>query len=412
METVEEFKTLYKRTSKGRVEQWTIHVEASNNGCCAAVVTEHGLVGGKLQTSVEEVSEGKNLGKKNATTAREQALSQARAEWKTKLSRKGYTEDLAKAQAGQDDGAGGIRPMLAHKFVDYGDEVVYPCFAQPKLDGIRCVAVVGDDHAVKLWSREQKPIVAVPAVARAVEALGLPPGTVLDGELYNHELKREFEKIASCVRKQYEAPEEEQRLIQYHVYDLPRSPDLPWHATFAQRTAHLASLLRSPTRDVKVVQYVHTLLIDCEDNLVAYLEHSLKAGYEGCMARSFGAHYEEGTRSHHLLKLKKFEDGEYDVVGVYEGVGKMDGLALFVCSMEPGHHRLSRDEAEELARRDFAGTRLFGCKMEGPLENLRQYLGDESTWAGRKLTVKYQGLTSKRQVCRFPVGKSFRDPGF
>jgi DNA ligase-1 len=395
--------TLYKKTSTGAIEQWRIEVEPTATPNVWDIVTEYGHVGGKLQTARERVAEGKNLGKKNATTALQQAESQAKSEWETKLTRKGYAQELGKAEAGENEGAGGVRPMLAHKFTDYGEELTYPLHVQPKLDGIRCIAIVGDT-GVTLWSREQKPIVAVPHIARAVEKLGLRPGTVLDGELYNHALKADFEKISSCVRKKAEAPPEQAALIQYHVYDLPRG--LPPGAGFADRILKLDELLHEAS---DCIQLVETKIANGYDELTAYMEHCLTRGYEGAMARELAAPYEENKRSHFLQKIKKFDEGEFDVVGVYEGVGKMAGLAIFVCSMEKGHPTLSRAEARALADKDFAGTKLFGCKMEGSLESLRQYLDDDTTWRGKQLTVKYQGLTSKRKVCRFPVGKAVRD---
>jgi len=378
--------TLYKKTSNGKIEQWSIWVVELNSSAYD-IVTEHGLVGGKLQQARETVREGKNLGKANETTAREQAEFQARSEWNTKLTRKGYTDSLEKAEAGENAGAGGIRPMLAQPFSKHGDKIEFPCYAQPKLDGIRCIAVVGpESRAVTLWSREQKPIVAVPHIAEAVAELCLPPGTVLDGELYNHDLRSDFEKIVSAVRKADVVDEETAKLIQYHVYDIPRTPDFG-SLGFDDRHDHLVvKVLNDP--DGPVLVRVHTIHINDKDELLSYFESCRRNGYEGCMARSAGAEYEEGKRSYHLQKLKEFEDAEFPIVGVEEGVGKMTGLAIFVCK---------------------AGDQEFRCKMEGSLDGLRKYLKDDSTWRGKKLTVKYQGLTGKAKVPRFPVGKMVRD---
>lgn len=380
--------TLYKRTSTGAIEQWTIWVEAdvdSGVNTPYNIVTEYGHVGGKLQQAVETVMEGKNLGKKNETTTRDQAMSQAKSEHTVKLTRKGYTTDISKAEAGENEGAGGIRPMLAKDFEDGEKKLSYPCYAQPKLDGIRCIAVVGNDRSVSLWSREQKPIVAVPRIARYVESLKLQPGTVLDGELYNHDLKDDFETISSCVRKQYEASVEEQLLIQYHIYDLPRHPGLPDKATFGDRYVNLALILPN---DSAVLKLVVTALVKNREGLIEFRTKCQDAGYEGAMARNV-APYEEGKRSWGLLKLKEFKEGDYAIIGVREGVGKMKGCAIFECLAENGNP--------------------FSVKLEGALENLRGYLADHTTWQNKKLTVKYFTLTRKNQVPRFPVGKTVRD---
>lgn len=389
--------TLFKKTSTGAIEQWTIFVERGKDSPHYSIITEHGQLKGKLITSVEVVTEGKNLGKANETTIKDQAESQAQSEWNTKKTRKGYTEDMLKAMAGNNDGAGGIRPMLAKDYAEHKAKIKFPCAVQPKLDGIRCIAVVGPESpAVTLWSREQKPILACPHIAEAVAALLLPPGTVLDGELYNHDLKDDFEKIVSCVRKPYPAAPEEQAMIQYHIYDIPRLPGEEEKMPFSDRTRHLFGLLvEGSWGSAKLVDeclhYVETVggtNIKDEDDLIRYRKLFQAAGYEGAMARNLDSLYEEGRRSPHLQKLKEFLEDDFPIVGVKEGKGKMAGCGIFTC--------------------EVPGGLTFDVKMEGKLEDLRQYVTDHSTWKDKKLTVKYFSMT-KRGVPRFPVGKVVRD---
>lgn len=376
---------LYKRTSNGKIEQWHVRVEEWKDDGCWAIVTKYGHVDGKLQEATESVTEGKNLGKANATTAEQQAKLQAQAEWTTKLTRKGYVEDLKKAEAGENSGAGGIRPMLAKSYDDHAAKIVFPCYAQPKLDGIRCIAVV-EAGGVTLWSREQKPITAVPHINAAIQALGLMPGTVLDGELYNHDLKDDFEKIVSAVRKQSADPDLAQ-MVQYHIYDLPRHP-VGLGANFGYRSQGLKNVAHHYGFDSSCLKIVETVSMASPELLLTYREWCQRGGYEGAMARN-DTPYEEGKRSYGLQKLKEFLEEEFEIVGVEEGVGKMAGLAIFVCKTEGGNE--------------------FRCKMEGELEGLRKYVQDPALAIGKKLTVKYFSLTNKSKVPRFPVGKAIRD---
>jgi DNA ligase-1 len=374
--------TLYKKTSTGAIEQWSIRVESFKKMSAPsgyAIVTEHGQVGGKLIESREVVTEGKNLGKANETTAKAQAESQAQSEWNTKKTRKGYCEELQKAEAGGNDGAGGIRPMLAKDFGEHKAKIKYNCYCQPKSDGIRCEAVVNADGSVSLWSREQKPILACPHISEAIRMLGLIPGTILDGELYNHDLKDDFEKIVSCVRKPYPASPEEQAMVQYHVYDLPS------HAgNFGERTSWLNNNL---PHDHAVIKLVPTFICTNEAQLIEYRKKFQAQGYEGAMARN-DAPYEMGKRSYNLQKLKEFVDDDFPITGVKEGKGKMAGCAIFTCQAKNGES--------------------FDVKLEGALEGLRKYLLDDKTWKGKQLTVKYFSLT-KKGIPRFPVGKAVRD---
>lgn len=386
--------TLFKKTSNGKIEQWTISVEADSTlSGVYYIITEHGLVGGKTQRHSETVKEGKNLGKKNETTPEQQAHAQAKSEWTVKLSRKGYCKSIEDAEAGKNEGAGGIRPMLAKKFTEHGHKLAYPIYAQPKLDGIRCIAMVEAGGEVSLWSREQKEFLSVPRIAQTIADLGLPSGTILDGELYNHDLHDDFEKISSCVRKQYPASDEEQSLMQYHVYDMP-SQDGHFGIRYVK-------LVMTVPLEHQCIKLVDTKLLNSEEELLAFFEECRRRKFEGCMARAIelqdkkgkrkaaAEQYEEGKRSDSLLKVKEFDEDEFPIVGVREGVGTMEGLAIFDCEAANGN--------------------IFGAKLEGELASLRKYLHDESLWKGKKLTVQYQGLTNDKEVPRFPVGKAVRD---
>ena len=111
-----------------------------------------------------------------------------------------------------------IKPMLAHKYdpdrVNWGDYV----YMQAKLDGVRCLFT--KDGA---FSRTGKQFMNVAHIERDLEdTFKALPWMALDGELYNHVLRNDFEKIISLVRKQKPTDEnrsEARRLTQYHVYD-------------------------------------------------------------------------------------------------------------------------------------------------------------------------------------------------
>jgi DNA ligase-1 len=97
--------------------------------------------------------------------------------------------------------------------------------------------------------------------------------------------------------------------------------------------------------------------------------------------------YEAG-RSMGLQKIKQFDDAEFEVTGVRAGRGRMSECAIFTCSTETGES--------------------FACKMEGALDTLKPYLTNPDTAIGKKLTVRYQGLTNGG-VPRFPIGVGVRD---
>lgn len=353
------FPTLYKKTSAGEDQSWSIQVTGNK------IVTRWGRFTGAQQTATETIESGKNAGRANQTTPEEQALLEAQAQWDKKLKR-GYVQDLAAARSGEVDASiqGGIFPMLAHKFCDHGGKIVYPAYVQPKLDGHRCIAM-----ASGLWSRTRKPIASMPHIVEALH--GVLGDTVLDGELYSDAHRDRFEELSSLIRPAYAKPEHRQ--VQYHIYDCV----MP--GTFAQRWAFLVEKLHRVTHPLVLVQ---TILVHSEDELMAAFEQFRAQGYEGAMVRNAAGLY-VNQRSYDLQKVKEFDDAEFEVVGVSEGRGKLAGHGIFVCRTPEG------------AR--------FEAKMIGQLEHLRKYHQNPDLAIGRKLTVQFQGYTTKSGVPRFPV---------
>ena len=367
--------TLYKKTSTGATQFWSVLVDGDT------IVTEYGQVGGAVQTSKDVIVAGKNVGKKNETSPAQQALAEAQSQWDKKL-KKGYAQNRAAAEAGETDAVitGGIFPMLAHRFDQHGDKLKYPCYVQPKLDGHRCLAVV-EGGRVTLWSRTRKPILSVPHIVAELEAMGVEDGTVLDGELYNHEYRDRFEDLTSVIRAS--SPKENCTIVQYHVYDVAYSS-----LTQAARTRWIGENLNLRRgRDATHIVPVVTDTVSDEDDLMLAFNRFLSLGYEGAIARNAEGAY-VNKRSHDLLKIKEFLDSEFACVGVEEGRGKLAGHAIFVC------------------RADGGGE--FRAKMTGPLDDLRRYWVDPGLAVGKQVTVKYQGL-SKYGIPRFPVALRIRN---
>ena len=114
--------------------------------------------------------------------------------------------------------------MLAHPVsdrpVDYDSG---PVFIQPKLDGVRCL-IQYDNSTVTAYSRTGKEWKNIDHILFNLRPFfQLNPNVVLDGELYNHKLKDDFEKIISCVRKTKPTDEhrrESEQLVEFHCYDV------------------------------------------------------------------------------------------------------------------------------------------------------------------------------------------------
>lgn len=372
--------TLYKIGGRGQVLQWSIEVK--KRGGAGVLVMEHGQKDGKFVIDKEVVDKGKNLGQSNATTPIEQARLQAQARWKKQFDRY-YRETITEAEKAAKAKS---KPMLAHKYEEKkakhlkkGEEIA----TQPKLDGMRCIASK-EDGKVVLMSRGGKVIESVPHIAAALEPLLEDGGVSFDGELYVHGM--DFEKIMSICRRGAKKLHEEHETMEYHVYDIVDSQE------FVTRvTKHFARIERAK---LKCVQVVDTNFDEYENGVYSVEEHLAiyeEQGYEGVMVRKLNMPYEH-KRSVQLLKLKSFQDEEFEIVDCETGTPGTDKeglLQTFVLRVTPG------------------GEEEFKAPLNGSEELLRAMWGRADEYIGELATVVFQEKT-KRGVPRFPKVKAIR----
>jgi len=193
MQTLEK---LFKIDSVGRLREWTMHIQGDSFHAVK------GLVGMKLTEDKPTTATAKNVGRSNETSDEEQAELEAKAKWDKKL-KEGYAltpEDAENKKY--------FDPMLAQSYDDRKSDVEQTfekggmIYAQPKLDGIRCI-VRKEKDGVVARTRKGRTIDSVPHIIKSLEPyFNDDESLVLDGELYNHDLKHDFNKIVSLVRKQ------------------------------------------------------------------------------------------------------------------------------------------------------------------------------------------------------------------
>ena len=347
-------KTLYKRSTTGKISEWSIEVEGNK------FRTISGFTDGLKVTSEWTVCEAKSY-----CTSEEQALKQAKALHKKKIDLGAFEniEDIDKPVF--------FKPMLAHDYKDYEDKIKYPVVTQPKLDGVRCIV-----DANGMRSRNGKELISAPHIYEALKPLFEKyPDLVFDGELYAHKDTCDFNKIISCVRKTKPTANditESKQYIQYWVYDLPSHI-----GTFIERFKALVEL---DLPECCVI--VPTEQADNKKDISAYYSDYMADGYEGQMIRVLDSEY-ENKRSKNLLKHKSFVDAEFEIRGVVEGKGKLSGKI----------GKLIFDR--------------FESAVNGDHEYLEK-LFKEGDLIGKKATVKYFELTTDG-VPRFPKVIAIRD---
>ena len=250
-----------------------------------------------------------------------------------------------------------IKAMLAHKYNE--DKADYPAFIQPKLDGVRCL--FSASGAISRAGNEFKNVEHIKQALKPFFAKN--PTAVLDGELYNHGLKDDFEKIISLVKKRKPTDAdkaEAAELVQFHVYDVPTMKI----GTYTDRYLFLCTL----TYTYPICKVTTELALDFDDAKEMH-DKNLKLGYEGSIYRTTYGKY-KGTRSWDLMKFKDFHDTEATIVGYDEGKGKREGtLGKFIMQDDDGNE--------------------FGCPpgkgynfkdLTNILENIHDYIGQRATF--------------------------------
>ena len=370
METVFN-ETLYGITKNGSTYVW--HILVKDIDGLGNIFISRGLIDGKKHVTTEVISTGKNLGKVNATTPVSQAIFNAESRRNNKLD-SGYDYTIAGSQAKFDDL---LKPMLAQSYDKHKKKLVYPCYAQPKLDGIRCLARKVEG-VVTLYSRKGKVLDLVPHINAALQQV-LEDGNCADGELYTYGW--DFQKIISAIKK----TNDNTTGIEYHIYDLPNMQNkaMPFADRFS--TVQRARLAHS---DAACLVVVETPEIATEAELMTYEDKCCNMGYEGIMARNAHSKYLFGYRSKDLLKVKRFLDSEYEIVGFTHGTAIEEECCIFVCKIPTGE--------------------TFSIRPVGTHEERKVMYKNGESYIGKLLTVKYQEL-SNDGVPRFPVGLHVRE---
>lgn len=360
--------TLYSRTSVGKVQEWTIIVNGDS------FYTESGQTDGKKVLSKPTVCKGKNVGKANATTDDEQALSEAQAKW-DKKAKTGYTVNIDLI----DKCIAYIDPILAKDYKDYKDKFDWSkgWLVQNKYNGVRCTAQLENGRVV-LRSRKGEEWKTVPHINRDLEAFFKEyPHAFLDGELYNYELRKTLNELTSLVRKSSEdelTPElfaQTEKIVFFYVYDGAFfGPGFEPKDSYTDRKKWIDDNLPKLS---KTYRYVQTWEVTSEAEMTVLYNGFLEDGEEGAIIRNPKMPYEFGKRTKDLLKYKPVDTDDCLILKMMEGTGNYAGVAKIA---------LVRWKGME-----------FNATIIGPQPLGRKILKEKVKWENRVAEFLYNGLT-------------------
>ena len=371
----------YKVDSKGKERGWMAY--GTREG---VLVQISGLLDSEKFVTNEKFRPGKNIGKSNETTPEEQSWLEAESSHKKKLD-KDYYASLDEA-----NNTLTILPMLAESYDKYGSRIDWSgsVYVQPKLDGMRCLAVCTYDSEsqsmrAQLVSRQGKDIMVTTrgAMQHVLDAVVEAANNQMhhldqhmvcfafDGELYADELG--FQDSMSAIKKL----KKNTSLIKFHVYDMVEPHDNT--LGFADRAAVLERRVSGGSSGV--IQLVETNRIECEECLIEAHAKYLAAGYEGTVVRHGDAPYKIKGRSRNLLKYKDFIDIAVPIVDIEPTDGR-PSHGTPVCKLKDG--------------------RTFSCGTKMSHEAREELLTNRDDYIGQTAEVRFFEYTDAG-LPRFPV---------
>lgn len=413
--------TLYALNKDGSFQEWKVFVEDD------VICVHFGKKDGKIQNKFT-TCESKNVGRANEKTAEEQACLEAASKWE-KQYRLGYRPTVEELSVDEQ-----FSPMLAADAIKKRHMIDYPCYVQPKLDGLRCLVTFDENGEPIFNSRGNKVYPLHGEIVTQIKFLQQSTGyPMFDGEVYLHglslqkiisltkkwrthgDIEKELDKDLSADHKRRDKaladnkkeyknfsgnfvsidviPERDDNRyggyesadLQFHIFDIPNK-DRVWFNSDT-KDGRFVDLLESDV-DIDDLSLTHLKAVfgefknteqEVRDSIAFFMQDS----YEGSIVRNFKGKYEFGQRSNDLLKWKLFQTDEAVVESVEEDKN-LEGILH--CKLKTGVK--------------------FKCKMKGT--HAERSTSQMKKLISKFITFSYQTLTDDG-VPQFPVSLYVRD---
>ncbi len=343
---------MYMKDNIGKVRVWSI--EAVDNN----ILIHHGQLGGSMQIKVETIDDGKA-----GRTIQDQILSRI-ASRVSKQRDKGYSTNIENALVRPTNSLGLPKPMLAKRYDQVSNVDLKYSFVQHKYNGHRCI--IGNINGrIIAYSRNGKLITSIRHITDNIE---LDEGEFIDGELYKHGIS--LQTISSLVKRE----QKDTATIDFVAYDMIKSEP------YFQRYARLIDIANKPNILLAKTKHISEI-ISIKDELVK----SMSSGYEGLIIRQGDYGYEDGKRSHSLIKVKKCFDDEFKILSIHSSI---DGWAILECVTAEG--------------------KIFRVSAPGTIKEKEYILFNAINYIGKYVTVEYFELTNNGTPFH-PVAIDFRD---
>lgn len=208
---------------------------------------------------------------------------------------------------------------------------------------------------------------------------------VLDGEVWSEDIRLP-EITGLWASETLKADAELLNFVCFDCYWV----DAP-HLNYPDRMQKLFDLIGSNVPRIEFVMAPQTISVTSEvlgwspqaklssppvstvtSKLETLLDYAISIDAEGLIIRKWNLPYNCDRAGNNLYKLKSFEDSEFIIVDVLEGIGKFAGVPIWIC--------------------DNAAGGTFKVTAAGTIPEKEQKWKDRADWIGKPLKVKYERL--------------------
>lgn len=257
------------------------------------------------------------------------------------------------------------RPMLAKPHKECAISIFERDFyASRKIDGVRCLThfvngqIVTSSRGGNDYNVSAHYVINNP---KLIEFFKEHPDYSLDGELYIH--GRSLAYISGLCRLQ--TLNEKHKELKYYIYDVAVEK-----LKFSERLDILNELseLFDDSDPIVIVEHI---LVNSWYKIKKLHDKFVNEGWEGCVIRNPDKEYGFNRRDNRMIKIKEFDDSEFEIVGIAEGLRPEDFCFVLKTSK----------------------NQEFKAKPIGDRKLKDWYRSNINSLIGKYGTVKYFGLT-------------------
>lgn len=289
-----------------------------------------------------------------------------------------------------------VKPMLAKQEKDIKNRKIFDkeWYISRKINGVRAL-IYYDGNRIRTSSRgaTNYDIAIIHIIQHPIleEFFNNHPNAILDGEIFKAGLS--LNRISGICRSQQTVDDgKDLQFYWYDIVDLEQPFSERWK-TMNEWSKELQLSDFDPYKHFSGsdlhIQFLPQEIVKGFDNMKKLHDEWVSEGWEGAVIRNPDSVYKPGSRGNDWIKIKVYQDAEYPIVGLSEGLREED--MCFILETPNGQQ--------------------FNCKPMGDREQKQWYREHIDELIGKNLTIKYFEMSGVNgsEVPQQPIGLTIRD---